>query len=104
MKRVRCLSELIELKQKIRKDFGDYLAEEFYSLYEYLSNGERIEEFLLDNHQAIVIVEESKELDLLLQNRLEVEYVEEVQLHSSLCIRIGISQLEDKQLYYYLQV
>ncbi|MCD7035333.1 hypothetical protein LRR81_13900 [Metabacillus sp. GX 13764] len=104
MKRIQCLTDLNNLAGDIPDELLNYLSSEFSHLYEYLSNGERIEEFLLENHQAILIVEDSKELDLLLQNRLELEYVEEIQLNSYLCLRIGISQLEDIQLHYYLRV
>ncbi|MCJ7843624.1 hypothetical protein MUB24_22685 [Lederbergia sp. NSJ-179] len=103
MKKIQCLEDLNNLIGGLSSEFLEYLNCEFYSLYEYLSGGEGIEEFLLENHQAIIIVEDSTELDLLLQNRLDLEYVEEVQLESSLCLRIGISQVEDIQLHYYLK-
>lgn len=104
MKRIQCLTDLNNLAGDIPDELLNYLSSEFSNLYEYLSNGEGTEEFLLENHQAIIIVEDSKELDILLQNRLELEYVEEIQLNSSLCLRIGISQLENIQLHYYLKV
>lgn len=104
MKRIQCLKDLNNLAGDIPEELVNYLISEFYDLYEYLSNGKTIEEFFLENHQVILIVEDSEELDLLLQNRLELEYVEEVQLNSSLCMRIGISQLEDIQLHYYFKV
>ncbi|MCY8972165.1 hypothetical protein [Bacillus atrophaeus] len=104
MKRIQCLKDLNKLSGDIPDKLVNYLSSEFYSLYDYLSNGEKIEEFLLENHQAILIVEDIEELDLLLQNRLELEYVEEVQLNSTLCLRIGIYQLGDIQLHYYFKV
>lgn len=104
MKRIQCLKDLNNLVGDIPDELLYYLSSEFYSLYEYLSNEEGIEKFLLENHQAILIVEDTEELDLLLQNRLELEYVEEIQLNSSLCLRIGISQLEDIQLHYYFKL
>lgn len=104
MKRIQRLTDLYDLAEDIPDELLNYLRSEFSHLYEYLSNGERIEEFLLENHQAILIVEDSKELDLLVQNRLELEYVEEIQLKSSVCLRIGIPQLEDIQLHFYLKV
>ncbi|WP_226528163.1 hypothetical protein [Metabacillus niabensis] len=103
MKKIQCLIDFNNLVDEISSEFLEYLNSEFYSLYEYLSNGERLEEFLLDNHQAIKIVENSKELDLLLQNTLGLEYVEEVQLKTITCLRIGIFQLEDIQLHYFLK-
>lgn len=90
MKRIQCLKDFDNLVGAISREFLDYLNCEFYSLYEYFSNGERIEEFMLNNHQALIVVEDSKELDLLLKNRLELEYVEEIQLISSCCLRIGM--------------
>ncbi|MDK7433811.1 MULTISPECIES: hypothetical protein [Bacillus cereus group] len=104
MKRIQCLTDLNNLAGDIPDELLNYLSSEFSHLYEYLGNGERIEEFILENHLAILIVEDTIELDLLLQNRLDLEYVEEIQINSSMCLRIGISQLEDIQLHYYFKV
>jgi len=103
MRKIQRLSELLELKQTMQMDFMNYLEGEFYSLYEYLSNGEIIEEFQLENHQAMVIIEKANELDLLTKDNLELEYIEEIQIKSNSCLRIGILQLEDIQLHYFLK-
>jgi hypothetical protein len=78
MRKIRCLSELLEMKQKIPKDFGEYLEGEFYGLYEYLSNGEQVEKFVLAPHRAMILLEVKEELDKLLSNPLELEFQEEV--------------------------
>ncbi|MFJ7725884.1 hypothetical protein ACIQXV_06935 [Neobacillus sp. NPDC097160] len=100
MKKIRCLSELLELKQKIQKDFGEYLEEEFYGLYEYLSNGEKVDEFVLAPYQAMILLEGKEELNKLLSNPLELEFREEVNLKDSMVLRIGILSAEDVQLCY----
>lgn len=100
MKRIRCLSELLELKQKIPKDFGEYLEEEFYCLYEYLCNGEQVEKFVLAPHQAMILLEETGESNKFLSNPLELEFQEEVNLKNSMVLRIGILSAEDVQLCY----
>jgi hypothetical protein len=100
MKKIRCLSELLELKQKIQKDFAEYLEEEFYGLYEYLSNGEQMDEFVLAPYQAMILLEEKGELNKLLSNSLELEFQEEVNLEKSMVLRIGILSAQDVQLCY----
>lgn len=100
MKRIRCLSDLFELKQMVQKDFGEYLEEEFYGLYEYLSNGEQVDEFVLAPYQAMIILEEKGELKKLLSNPLELEFQEEVKFKNSMVLRIGVLGAEDVQLCY----
>lgn len=102
MKRIRCLSELLELKQKIPKDFGEYLEEEFYGLYEYLSNGEKIEDFLLMSYQSMIILENEGELVKVIQYKIELEFTEEVTLKGKVILRIGVRNLDDIQLHYTL--
>jgi len=103
MKKIQCLSELLELKQKIQKDFAEYLEEEFYGLYEYLSNGEQIDEFVLAPYQAMILLEEKGELYKLLSDSLELEFQEEVNLENSMVLRIGVLSVEDVQLCYFLK-
>jgi hypothetical protein len=103
VKRIRCLSEILELKQKLRRDLGEYLTEEFYGLYEYLSNGEQIDEFILAPYQAMILLEEKGELDKFLSNPFELEFIEEVKLKGSTILRIGILSAEDVQLGYVLK-
>lgn len=100
MERIQCLSELLELKQKIQKDLGDYLEGEFYDLYEYLSNGEQVDELVLAPHQTMILLEEKEELHNILSNLLDPEFQEEVRLRDSKVLRIGVFSAEDVQLYY----
>lgn len=100
MKEIRCLSELIELRQKIQNDLGEYLAEEFYGLYEYLSNGEKIENFLLMPYQSIIILENEEELVKVIENKIELEFTEEVNLKGKVILRIGLRNMDDIQLHY----
>lgn len=102
MKRIRCLSELLELNQKIQQDLGEYLRDEFYGLYEYLSNGEKIEDFLLMPYQSIIILENEKELVKVIQNKKELEFTEEIILKGKVILRIGLRNLDDIQLHYTL--
>lgn len=100
MRGICCLSELLELKHKTQKDFGEYLEEEFYGLYEYLSNGEKIEDFILMPYQSIIILDNEEELVKLIQNKLELEFMEEVNLKGKFIYRIGLRSLDDIQLHY----
>lgn len=100
MKRIQCLSELLEIKQKIQQDLAEYLEEEFIGLYDYLSNGEQVDEFVLEPHQAMLLLEKKEELDKLQCNYSDMEFMEEVKLKSSTLYRIGILNAEDIQLCY----
>jgi hypothetical protein len=103
MKRIQCMGDFKSLTAELSNEFLDYLKSEFYSLYEYHSNGECLKEFQLENHQTIMIVEEPKELEALTQNNLGIEYIEEIEIGSVFCLRIGVYQSEDVQLFYYLK-
>ncbi|PLR67727.1 hypothetical protein [Bacillus sp. UMB0893] len=103
MKIIQCLEDFKSLTAELSDEFLDYLKSEFYSLYEYHSNGECIKEFQLENHQTIVIVEEPKELEALTQSKLGLEYIEEITIGSVSCLRIGFFQSEDVQLFYFLK-
>ncbi|MBB2483499.1 hypothetical protein H5P36_25495 [Bacillus sp. APMAM] len=100
MKKIQLLWELVGLKQMIHRELGDYLEEEFFSLYDYLSNGKQVDEFALEPYQAMVLLEEKGELSKLLSNPLKLEFIEEVKLNRSTVLRIGILSIEDVQLCY----
>ncbi|MGD6960057.1 hypothetical protein ACQCWA_20895 [Rossellomorea aquimaris] len=103
MKKIQQLKELLALKQELREDLMQYLEEEFYGLYEYLSNGEQVDEFVLETQQAMILLEEKGELNILLSNPLELEFQEEVNLKNSRVLRIGVLSAEDIQLCYVLK-
>ncbi|PAE12674.1 hypothetical protein CHI02_07270 [Niallia circulans] len=67
MKRIQCLKDFNNFVGEIPNEFLNYLNCEFYSLYEYLSDGEGIEEFLLDNHQAMIFQLEDIQLHYFLR-------------------------------------
>lgn len=100
MRRIRCLSELLELEKKIPLDYMEYLKEEFYSLYNYLSNNEELEKFVLEYHLAMILLEEKGELTEILSNHLEIEFQDEVNLKNFTILRIGVLGAEDIQLCY----
>ncbi|WP_067727850.1 hypothetical protein [Oceanobacillus damuensis] len=102
MNKIRCLKDFKLISSKIDSDFLAYLKQEFYGLYEYLSNGEGLREFKLHYHQAIVIFESKEEINQLLESDEEVEFTEEVQLKSCSIQRIGIYHSEDVQLCFYI--
>lgn len=100
MKKIQCLKDFENLVGKVPSEFLDYLNCEFYSLYEYLSNGEKLEDFILPNYQNMVMLEKEDEIKNLLIRTLDIEFVEEVELHQLVIFRIGINIDEDVQLYY----
>lgn len=100
MKRITRYSELQSIKEDIPREIGEFLDREFQGLYEYLNKGEEVEQFLLLPYQAMIILEEERELKKLLSNPIEIEYVEEV-LESTL-LRIGVRNGDEIQLCYYL--
>ncbi len=103
MKKIQQLKELLALKQEQQEDLMEYLEEEFYGLYEYLSNGEQVEKFALSHHQAMILLEEKVELNKILSNPLELEFQEEVNLKNSMVLRIGVLSADDVQLCYFLK-
>lgn len=72
--------KLSALKQAIQGSITQYLEEEFYGLYDYLRNGEQIEDFLLMPYQSIMILDNKGELVKVIKNKIEMEFVEKVYL------------------------
>jgi hypothetical protein len=102
MKRIQCLKDFNEIEGQFPNSFVEYLKSEFYGLYEYLSNGEKIEDFLLMSYQSIIILDDKEELVKVIQNKIELEFVEEVNLKDIVILRIGVRNLDDIQLQYTL--
>ncbi|MBS4223838.1 hypothetical protein [Lederbergia citrea] len=102
MKRIQNQKELLALKEELQGGIMQYLEEEFFGLYEYLSNGEQIEDFLLMPYQSIIILDNKEELVKVVQNKIELEFMEEVNLNDRVILRIGIRRLDDIQLHYTL--
>ncbi|MCY8921145.1 hypothetical protein [Bacillus atrophaeus] len=100
MRNIQCLKDFNQIEKVYPSDFIQYLRNEFFSLFEYLSNGESEDDFILPLYQSIVIMEESIELENSLASNLE--YIEEISLVVTSCLRIGIYNSEDVQLHYYL--
>lgn len=102
MKRIQCLKDLNNLAGDIPDELLNYLRSEFYSLYEYLSNGEKIEEYKLPMYQVMVVLENKRELDLLFKktSEIELEFIDEVHLVNIYIKRIGIQSYQDIQLHY----
>ncbi|MGP4107945.1 hypothetical protein [Virgibacillus sp. L01] len=100
MKKIHSYSELQIIKQRFCREVADYLEEEFKDLYEYLSNGQGVDEFILPDHQTMVILELDEEFKKVIQKSLDMEYMEEVYMKDVLILRIGIRNLEEVQLHY----
>ncbi|WP_374717475.1 hypothetical protein [Neobacillus sp.] len=102
MIKISSLKDFIYIEEKFPIQFTEYLKEEFYSLYEYLSNGEKIEDFLLPLHLYMLVLEEEYELNALLKNKMELEFIDEETLINFTILRIGVKQVEDIQLHYWM--
>jgi hypothetical protein len=104
MKNVHRLKDIKKFEHEYPKEFNDYIEEEFFNIYEYLSNGEKVEDFMLLSHESLVILEEEKELKKVLQNQVELEFVEEIKLESINISRIGLMRSNEVQLCYYFKL
>ncbi|MEH2979916.1 hypothetical protein [Bacillus amyloliquefaciens] len=100
MKRIQCLTDLNNLSGEIPNEFLQYLNTEFNCLYEYLSNGEELDNFILGIYQNMVILEGDDEIKKFSINTLDLEFIEEVKLSQITIIRIGLNCDEDIQLHY----
>jgi hypothetical protein len=101
MKRIQRLKDFKTIEGEFSKELVGYLEEEFFGLYEYLSNGEKVEDFILPSYQAMIILEEEEELNQLIQNSMELEFMEEDYLKEIVILRIGMRSWDDIQLFYY---
>lgn len=101
MKKIQRLKDFKTIEGELSKELVKYLEEEFFGLYEYLSNGEKVEDFILPSYQAMIILEKEEELNQLIQNSMELEFMEEVYLKEMVILRIGMRSWDDIQLFYY---
>ncbi|MGM0860675.1 MAG: hypothetical protein ACQEWH_08135 [Bacillota bacterium] len=79
----------------------EYLMDEFYSLYEYLNICESIDNFTLSITQAMVILENERELEII--KKIDIEFVDEETLQDLITLRIGLRHEHDIQLHYCLK-
>lgn len=100
MKRIQFLKDLKAIESELSNEIVKYLKEEFIGLYEYLSNGENLEEFSLEVQQCMTILQEKREIQRLLEERLDIEFAERIELETLTIYRIGIRRSDDIQLYY----
>jgi hypothetical protein len=54
----------------------------------------------LESQQCMIILQEKREIQRLLEERLDIEFVERIELESLTIYRIGIRRSDDIQLYY----
>jgi|GEM_PF-5323124 hypothetical protein len=101
MKKIQRLKDFKTIEGELSKELVKYLEEEFFGLYEYLSNGEKVEDFILPSYQAMIILEKEEELNQLIQNSMELEFMEEDYLKEMVILRIGMRSWDDIQLFYY---
>lgn len=101
MKIIKILDDFQEIHGNYHEIFIEYLMDEFYSLYEYLSNGESIDNFTLSNTQAMVILENERELEII--KKIDIEFVDEENLQDLITLRIGLRHEHDIQLHYCLR-
>lgn len=103
MKIIKILDDFQEIRDNYQKKFIEYLMEEFYSLYEYLSNGESIDNFTLPNTHAMVILENEREFEIIKKRNRDIEFVDEENLQDLIALRIGLRHEQDIQLHYCLK-
>ncbi|SHN33774.1 hypothetical protein [Gracilibacillus kekensis] len=103
MKKINRLSDLMEIKKHFQEEFGSFLEAEFLNLYDYSNNGESIEDFVLDSFQTILFFEKKEEIEKILDNPFELEFIEEVNLNGFTILRVGIFREHNVQLCYFMK-
>ncbi len=101
MRKIQCLKDFNQIEKVFSSDFVQYLRNEFFSLFEYLSNGECEEDFILLPHQAIIILENKKELKGFLEQNSNLEFLDDEHWNGVSILRMGVMMYEDVQLNYY---
>jgi len=100
MKQILKVQDLQSLEGKVPKELLSYLEKEFNDLYEYYSLGEEIDSFILNPNQSMVLVQRDEELTAILNEPLEIEFVEMVIHEGFMFYRIGYRNAEEIQLFY----
>ncbi|WP_394185121.1 hypothetical protein [Metabacillus halosaccharovorans] len=104
MIKISSIKDFIKLEANIPLEFVQYIKKEFYNLFEYLSNGEEVEDFLLPFHLNMIVLEEKNELNSVLNNRMELEFIDEEYIMAYTILRLGVNREGDIQLYYWIKL
>lgn len=104
MIKISSIKDFIKLEANLPLEFVQYLKKEFYSLFEYLSNGEGMENFILPFHLNMIVLEDKDELYSILNNRMELEFIDEEYIMTYTILRLGVNREEDIQLYYWIKL
>ncbi|MBP1082166.1 MULTISPECIES: hypothetical protein [Bacillus] len=97
------MDDFQEIQGNYQEEFIEYLKGEFYCLYEYLSNGESIDNCTLSNTQTMVILENERELKIIKKRSCDIEFVDEEKIQDLITPRIGLRHEHDIQLHYCLK-
>lgn len=100
MKRIECLRDLNSIEGEFSIEFLEYIKCEFYDIYNYLNNGENIENFKLPFYQNMLLLDTNEDVCTILNQTMDIEFVEEIEQKGITIIRIGLNCGEDVQLSY----
>ncbi|KAA0808420.1 hypothetical protein EI976_12595 [Bacillus licheniformis] len=100
MEQILKIQDLQLLQRKVSNELLGYLEQEFKDLYEYYSLGERIEDFILQQCQSMVLVQKDEELVDLLNEPFAIEFVDRIIHEGFPFYRIGYRNTGEIQLYY----
>ncbi|MBB2483131.1 hypothetical protein H5P36_23530 [Bacillus sp. APMAM] len=97
------MRDLHRLKAEIPSELFNYLEQEFKDLYEYYSFNQDLEDFILEQNQSMVILQTDDEIESILQDPLEIEFVEKVVKGQLSFYRIGVRNAGEIQIFYCIE-
>ncbi|HDR7314296.1 hypothetical protein MXL46_19070 [Heyndrickxia sporothermodurans] len=95
--------DLFQLQGIIPFELLCYLEKEFMDLYEYYNANEDIENFTLENSQSMAILQSDEEVEFILQEPLEIEFVERISEGQLSLYRFGVRNAGEIQLFYCME-
>lgn len=95
--------DLHRIKAEIPSELFNYLEQEFKDLYDYYSHNQDLEEFILEECQSMVILQTDEEEESILQEPLEIEFVERISAGQLMFYRIGMRNAGEIQLFYCIE-
>jgi hypothetical protein len=97
------MRDLQRLKAKLPSKLFIYLEQEFTDLYEYYSSNQDLEDFILEQNQSMTILQTDNEVDSILQEPFEIEFVERIVEEQLPFYRIGVRNAGEIQLFYCME-
>lgn len=104
MKRIQTMADVHALiaDEQLPSFYVREIKDQFIMWHEAESEGESIDSFCLSNHSCIYHLDKEEDMHLIIDNFIDVEYVETEKIEKQMYFRIGLMQDHQMSIIYFL--